>query len=88
MKYTYYFGEITRDYGQPRFDLSQFKRMMNIIYLEGIVDGMEALKENLKGTADFYKFDHIIFRRRMKLTELTGNLKPQDLVKEMQRLSK
>ena len=61
--------------------------MMNIIYLEGVINGLRKVKEINKNTVQFYKYDMLIFREVKSLTELTGNLKPDGLMKEMMRIS-
>jgi hypothetical protein len=40
-----------------------------------------------KDKAAYFKYDMLIFNHRIVLTNLTGNLKPGDLLKEMYRLS-
>ena len=87
MQYTKHFSFIVKEKGQPQLSSEQFSRMMNIIYLEGVVCGLKKVKEANKHTDQFYKYDMLIFREEKRLTELTGNLKSEDLIKEMMSLS-
>ena len=59
---------------------------MNIVYLEGVIHGLNKAKQTYKDTELFYRYDTIIFRENMKLTDLTGALKPDILLKEMHQL--
>ncbi|WP_406683324.1 hypothetical protein N1F78_11585 [Seonamhaeicola sp. MEBiC1930] len=83
MKYTKYFSIISKEYGQPKLDNYQFGRMMNIIHIEGVIQGIEQIRNGYKNTPEYTRFDLIIFKQNKKLTELTGNIKPEDLLKEM-----
>lgn len=56
---------------------------MNIVYLEGSIQGLKSIKNPEMP----YKYDMIIFKYQKKLADLTGNLKPQELVREMYRVS-
>ena len=88
MKYSKYFGSITKGQGQPNLDTEQFRRMMNIVFVEGVIHGLNIIKEKYKNTTAYYKFDVDIFKHQRALTELSGNLNPDDLIKEMHRLSR
>ncbi len=46
MKYSKYFGTITKDNGQPNLNTAQFRRMMNIVFTEGVIHGLNIIKEN------------------------------------------
>lgn len=87
MKYSSYFSSITNENGQPNLNAEQFKRMMNITFMEGLIQGLSKIKEQYKDSNFYYKFDTIIFKHDMILTKLTGNLKPKDLLREMYHLS-
>ena len=87
MKYTQYFGLITKEKGIINVSIPQFKRMMNIIHVEGVISGLNKAREANKDTPDYDKFYMIIFREGRKLTDLTGNLTPELLLKEMLRFS-
>jgi len=88
MIYTKYFASITKENGQPNLSTGQFRRMMNIISVEGTLNGFNRIKEKYKDTQDYYKYDTLIFKQNTVLTDLTGNLKPNELIKEMYHLSR
>ena len=87
MKYSKYFGYITRDNGQPQLSIVQFQRMMNIVSLEGTIHGLQIIKEKLKETSEYYKYDSDIFKYEKTLHGLTKDLKQEDLLKEMIEIS-
>ncbi len=45
--------------------------------------GLRIAKESNKDTQAYYKYDILIFKENLKLAELTGNLSPELLLKEM-----
>lgn len=61
--------------------------MMNIVSIEGVIHGLKIIKAKFKDTPAYYKFDVDIFKQQKVLTELSGNLHPSDLMKEMIRFS-
>ena len=85
MKYTKYFGLITKEQGKLNLSTEQFQRMMNIVHLEGVILGLNKAKETYKDTNQYYKYDTIIFKHEVQLTDLTGNLTPDLLMEEMMR---
>ena len=72
---------------QDRLNLStmQFQRLMNIVHLEGVLFGLHKAKEANKDTQAYHKYDILIFNEDVKLAELTGNISPELLLKEMAR---
>ena len=88
MIYTKYFASVTKENGPPNLCTEQFRRMMNIISVEGTLFGLNRIKERYKNTPGYYKYDTLIFKQDTLLTDLTGNLKPNDLIKEMYYLSR
>ena len=86
MKYTKYFGLITKEHGQLNLSSEQFQRTMNIVHLEGVMLGLNNAKETYKDTIHYYKYDIILFKYDKKLTELTGNLSPEMLIQEIVRI--
>lgn len=87
MKYTKYLAAITKENGPPQLSTSQFRRMMNIIYVEGIKHGLGQAKNTYKDTPQFYRYDVLIFKTDKQLVALTGNEAPAQLLKEMYQLS-
>jgi hypothetical protein len=87
MKYTKYFGAITKDQGQINLSSEQFRRMMNIVHVEGALRGMNKIKETHKNKQEYYKYDMLIFNEKDKLKILTSDLSPELLLTEMLHLS-
>jgi len=85
MKYTKYFGLITKEQGRLNLSTEQFQRMMNIVHSEGVILGLNKVKETYKDTNQYYKYDTIILKHEVQLTDLTGNLAPDLLIEEMMR---
>ena len=88
MKYSKYFGLITRDKGGLNLSTAQFQRLMNIVFVEGSISGLNRAKETYKETNQYFRYDTIIFKENKRLTDLTGNLPPDKLLKEMHRVDK
>ena len=65
----------------------QFQRMMNIVHIEGVIAGLTIAKEANKDTNKYYKYDFIILKEKDVLSDLTGNLAPDMLLREMMELS-
>lgn len=86
MKYTKYFATITKNEGRLNVGTYQFQRMMNIIHIEGVIEGMNKIKATLNEN-EAYKYDMMIFKQNMQLSNLTGNLEPKLLLQEMIQLS-
>ena len=86
MIYANYFSSVTKDNGQPNLNADQFRRLMNIVYIEGVINGIKRIKEKEK--EQNFKYDVLIFKHDSVLTQLTGNLRPNALLREMYRLSK
>lgn len=53
MKYTKYFGLITKEQGRLNLSTQQFQRMMNIVHIEGVVLGLNKAKETYKDTNQY-----------------------------------
>ncbi|MGV8946142.1 MAG: hypothetical protein ACOH1N_06905 [Lutibacter sp.] len=83
MIYTKYFGFITKEQGLINLPLDQFQRMMNIVHLEGVILGLNKAKETFKDTNLYHKYDIILLDNATKLLDLTGNIAPNLLLKEM-----
>ena len=83
MKYTKYFGLITKEQGRLNLPTMQFQRLMNIVHLEGVLFGLRKAKEANKDTQAYHKYDTLIYNEQLKLAELTGGITPELLLKEM-----
>lgn len=56
---------------------------MNIVYLEGSIQGLKKIQDPEMP----HRYEMIIFKYQKKLADLTGNLKPHELIREMYRVS-
>ena len=83
MVYTKYFAGVLNEQGVLQLSAEQWKRLMNIVYLEGNIAGLQRLSDQKQP----YRFDIIIFKYQKKLSDLTGNLQPNELIREMYQLS-
>lgn len=83
MKYTKYFGLISKHQGQLNLQPSEFQRMMNIVHLEGVVCGLNRAKESYKDTNLYYRYDTTISKYNNKLSQLTLSQTPELLLREM-----
>jgi hypothetical protein len=74
---------MTKEQGRLNLPTMQFQRLMNIVHLEGVLFGLHKAKEANKDTQAYHKYDILIFNENIRLTELTGNISPELLLKEM-----
>jgi len=81
--YTRYFAGILNEHGSLNLSSDQWKRVMNIVYLEGSIHSLRSIIDPKHP----FRYDTIIFKYQKRLTELTGNQNPGNLIKEMYRLS-
>ena len=84
MLYTRYFAGILKESGMLHISGDQWRRVMNIVYLEGSIHSLQEAKD--PGMP--FRFDTVIFKYQRMLADLTGNLKPGDLIREMYQLSR
>ena len=56
---------------------------MNIVHLEGVIIGLNKVKDTNKDTKQYYNYDIIIHKHEVQLTDLIGNLAPDLLMEEM-----
>ena len=84
MIYTRYFAGVLQESGTLHISCDQWRRVMNIVYLEGSIQSLMHVKDEEMP----YRFDSVIFKYQRQLADLTGNLKPGDLIREMYQLSR
>lgn len=88
MKYTDYMALVTKENGPPQLNSHQFRRMMNIVYAEGVKHGLQRAKKTYLDTPQYHRYDMLIFKVDRQLTDLTGNETPEKLLLEMYKLSR
>jgi hypothetical protein len=81
--YTKYFSGILNSNGPFQINARQWKRVMNIVYLEGSIHSLKAIKDPKMP----FKYEMVIFRYQKQLADLTGNQEPGELIREMYLLS-
>ena len=60
---------------------------MNIVFAEGVKQGLIRAKNRDKDTPQFYRYDMLIFKTERQLADLTGNIAPEGLMLEMYKMS-
>ena len=88
-KYNYAksFGAIIRANGQPHLNDYQYRRMWNIVCMDYYLAALYRAKELYANTEYFNRLDLEIFQASKKLTDLTGNLSPEELMIELHKHS-
>jgi hypothetical protein len=83
MMYSNYFKGIINEGNALSLSPKCVTTLMNIIHLEGKLAGMNALKDKF----DQFHFNTEIFRVERKLSELTGNIPPRQLLERFYKLT-
>ncbi len=74
MKYSEHFGVMVKNFGVPNLNKEQFQRMMNIVFIEGLIVGnYDAGNRYLKEA----------YRNRKSLNELTKRMTPENLYQNL-----
>jgi hypothetical protein len=79
--YTKYLSILVNDQGAPNVNQSGYKKLMNVVYLEGKHEGLQKAKSMMKETNEPYKFDLKIFDVQKQITTLTGNIEPKEFIR-------
>lgn len=69
MKFTRYFGLITKEQGTMNLSTDQFQRMMNIVHIEGVIAGLALAKETNKNLDSYHKYDILILKENEVLSK-------------------
>ena len=77
---------MTKEMSSINLYISQFQRLKNIVFLKGIISSLNKTKETYKDTNQYSRYDTLIFKENMRLTDLTGNLPPDNRLREMHRI--
>jgi hypothetical protein len=81
--YTKYLSALVNDQGAPQLSQSAYKKLMNVVYLEGKEEGLQKAKSMMKETNEPYKFDLKIFDIQKQITTITGNIEPKDFISQL-----
>ena len=87
MRYTKYFGQINKDNGLQRISNYQLGRIMNIVFLEGKIMGVQESSKTFKENINPRGVELLKFQLQKRITELTGNKDPRSLLEEICYLS-
>ncbi len=74
MKYSEHFGLMVKNFGVPKLNKEQFQRMMNIIFIEGLIVG------NYDAGSRYLEEG---YRNRKALNKLTNRKTPEKLYQEL-----
>jgi hypothetical protein len=88
MRYTTYFSEYVKQSGPPRIGQLQFRRMMNIVATEVQLSTMYYVKKDLADTPFVRRYDLVIKSLNDRVSDLTRNLEPSNLMREFANLSR
>ena len=88
MIYSRYFKAIIREGGIGSLEPKTIAQIMNIIHLEGKLEGMNVLKEKMKDSSEPYKFDFDILKVKSHLSSITGDLQPKELLRRFYEQSR
>lgn len=83
MMYSNYFKGIINEGKALSLSPKCVTTMMNIIHLEGKLAGMNALRDKY----DTFNFSRDIFKVERKLTDLTGDIPPRQLLKRFYQIT-
>ncbi|MGB5242587.1 MAG: hypothetical protein WBN16_06610 [Lutimonas sp.] len=83
MMYSNYFKGIINEGNVLSLSPKCITAMMNIIHLEGKLAGMNALRDKY----DKFNFSREIFEVERRLTDLTGNIPPRQLLERFYHLT-
>ncbi len=85
MKYTDYLAQMVQTSGAPNFNEEQFKKVMNIVHLEGQLKAIQGMREQAKRTDEPHRYDILFFSVDKKLTTITGNIEPRIFFKRLRK---
>ncbi|MDX2360643.1 MAG: hypothetical protein QNK23_07540 [Crocinitomicaceae bacterium] len=83
MKYTRYISTVFKTNGVPNLNERGFATLMNIVHLEGAVDGLRKMQDKEKNDIAKYKYGIWIEDYQSKLDELTWQLEPKKMMGQL-----
>ena len=84
MQYTQYFSGVIRNHGSLNFSSDQLKLIMNLIHLEGKLEGVKSIQSRFKDMDPPNRYDLMINSIDDQIKNLTMDLLPGDLMKKWQ----
>lgn len=83
MKYTNYIAALVKSSGIPHMDENAFSKVMNLVHLEGRIEGMVRLKNESKPGTMTDEYQLHIYRYNKQISDLTFGLEPSDFLKKV-----
>ncbi len=80
MKYTKFFSGYVNTQGSPNLEHDKFKQMMNLIHLEGQIEGINQIIEKFKNTDNPQKYEFVKIGINQKIIQVSKNLSPEELL--------
>lgn len=81
--YTKYLSGVIQNQGVPNLSQEDYKKLMNVVYLEGKLEGLKSATKMMSNTNEPRKFDLKIFDVQKQITLITGNLEPKEFIRLM-----
>jgi len=81
--YTKYLSALVNDQGAPNVSQADYKKLMNVVYLEGKLEGLRNASNMMTNTTEPRKFDLKMFDIQKQITQITGNLEPKEFIRLM-----
>tara|TARA_B110000902_G_C13995016_1_gene470390 strand:+ start:240 stop:500 length:261 start_codon:yes stop_codon:yes gene_type:complete len=81
--YTKYLSALVNDQGAPNLSQADYKKLMNVVYLEGKLEGLSSATKMMSNTNETRKFDLKMFDVQKQITLITGNLEPKEFIRLM-----
>ena len=83
INYTKHLSALVNDQGAPNVSQEDYKKLMNVVYLEGKLEGLKTATKMMTNTTEPRKFDLKLFDVQKQITLITGNLEPKEFIRLM-----
>jgi hypothetical protein len=80
MRYTKFFAGYVNTKGSPNLQPDQFKQLMNLIHLEGQIDGIDRVIDKFKHIDPPHKYDFVKVNINKLIHEVSKGLSPSELL--------
>ena len=81
--YTKYLSALVNDQDAPNVNQEDYKKLMNVVYLEGKLEGLKNASKMMSNTNELGKFDLKMFDVQKQITLITGNIEPKEFIRLM-----
>jgi hypothetical protein len=83
MKYSKYFKGVLHNDGLPQLSRTEWARMMNIASIKYAILKLQKVCEMNQNSSEPYRYDLMIQKEQELLKSLTGDNKPEELIRGM-----